>query len=211
MKSTLCALVALATISSASADIRIFNGTTDDIVVDVLSKAGQQRDVLIPARSFSPVIGAKNVPANTTEMVVYKDKSGNEIARDEYWSGCNYFFGYHSENSFRKDRVFYYDKSKNQNNLAYFINNTGSKLSTQYETADFQLEKSSVTGPDANAAGANKKNQAASAYIHMGEANATREVTFSSPIFSGPQKAPISAGGFYRLEAADGKLKVTKL
>ena len=68
-----------------------------------------------------------------------------------------------------------------------------------------------MTGPDANAAGANKKNQAASAFIHMGEANATREVTFSSPIFSGPQKAPISAGGFYLLEAADGKLKVTKL
>ena len=68
-----------------------------------------------------------------------------------------------------------------------------------------------MTGPDANAGGVHQKNQAVSSYIHMGEAKATREVTFSSPIFSGPQKAPISAGGFYRLEAADGKLKVTKL
>lgn len=211
MKKLFLTLIAFATVATASADIRIFNGTSDDIVVDVLSQHGQQRDVLIPARTLSPIIGAKRVPANTTEIVVYKDKNGNEIARDEYWSGSGFFFGYHSENSFRKDAVYSFKASDNRNDLAQIINNTGSKLETKYETPDFEIQESSIFGPDPYASGVHKKNLAASSFIHLGEANATREVTLNAPVFDGPQKANFKGGHVYLLEADDGKLKVTQV
>lgn len=211
MKKLLYTLLLLATIASASADIRIFNGTSDDIVVDVLSQHGQERDILIPARTFSGVIGAKRVPANTTEMVVYKDKGGNEIARDEYWSGSAFIFAYHSDDSFRKDAVYSFDKSQNRSDLVYFINNTGSPLQTKLETPDFQIQESSLYGPDPSASGVSKKNLALSGFLNFLESNASREVTFSAPVFDSPQKASFKSGNAYLLEAENGKLKVTQM
>ena len=211
MKKFLSGFLVLCTLGVASADIRLFNATSEDIVVDVLSKHGQERDVLIPARTFSPVLGAKRVPARTKEMVVYKTKDGNEISRDEYWSGSAYMFKYHSTDSFRRDEVFNFDKSENRNDLIHFINNTGSRMDTSYETPDFELEESFVYGPDANAYGATEKNVATYSYLNILEENGSREITFTAPIFDGPQKQNLTAGHVYLLEADNGALKATQV
>ncbi|MCA9780539.1 MAG: hypothetical protein KC800_27635 [Candidatus Eremiobacteraeota bacterium] len=211
MKKLLCALAVLASLSTASADIRIFNGTSEDFVIDVLSQAGQERDILVPARSFSKVVGAKNVPGNTTEMVVYKDKSGNEISRAEYYSGAASIFRYHSDTSFRRDELYSFNKDDNRQDMVIFVNNTRDKIATKWETPDFKIKESSVRGPDKYTNGVFLKNVVSFDHQQIGGNGATLEFTLTSPVFQGPQKAKFTGGHVYQLDSENGQLKVTQL
>ena len=211
MKTAITLILTLILFNSALADIRIFNGTSEDFKVDILSEHAQQRDVVIPARSLSGVLGAKGVPPRTEEIVVYKDMSGKEISRDKYWHGAVFLFGYHSESSFRRDKIYSFKTSDNSQTQARILNGTGKRVKISFEKPNFETEENTLLGLDSNAWGVWAKNVVREGLVDFREEGVSKEVTFTSEAFEGSQKATLTGGRLYFLDTVDGKFKLTQL
>ncbi|MBI3930159.1 MAG: hypothetical protein HY319_31775 [Armatimonadetes bacterium] len=185
----------------APAEVKLINGSGDDVVLDVLSQAGSAEDVSFSA-AVTPgtLVGPKAAPG-TAMMTVVKTE-GTEKYREGLESGNIYLLK--KWNPY----LFTYLGRIHKNELSGYsprvVNGVGQPVDYEVTYKDFQVSKSTLGGPDTNS------------NVTFGDLGMSRNpgevvsVTFSPADGGAPLKVDLKCGITYFLSrGADGNLAIT--
>lgn len=127
--------------TSAFAEIRLINGTGQELTIDVLHAEKQERDIKLSTdKTISKVYGVPLERNKSEEMVVVRDASGKELIREALQTD-----GIYAINNWGSGLIFNYSgrfKGASSNGSGMlFINATGKPLNYSTELADFSVRK----------------------------------------------------------------------
>ena len=197
----LFALFGLLASTSAFAEIRLINGTGQELTIDVLHAEKQERDIKLSTdKKLSKVYGVPLEKYKSEEMVVVRDASGKELIREALQTDNLYAINNWGDGLIFNNLGRFQGPSSDGSGLL-FINATGKPLSYATELADFSVRKgkgreprdlTSITFDD---------------IPNIGKEGEKRMVDLSV-VGSDVLKAEIVVGGLYFITKDDKTLKV---
>ena len=165
-------LTLLGTPSEAS--VRLFNGTDQPLVVDVLHADHQQRDVKLPVgTALSEKLGT-DLAQGETEMLVVRDATGKELVRKAVATDGIYALNARSGSVLPVFLGNFQNKVSNGDSL-FLVNSTGTELTYAIELADFTKREGKGGSPSRDHAVGILK------LAHIGKQGEERSLTLSTP------------------------------
>ncbi len=142
-------LIALGCAGSAGAEVKVINGTGQELVIDLLSQRGQVTDVKLPAQPTVELNVGPRSPALETEMLVVKSPDGAEQYRASVESGRIYVI--HRWNPYIYTYIGEYQGGQARDAHPRILNGTGIPVKADVSFADFTTSNDwTIPGPDQN-------------------------------------------------------------
>ena len=183
------------------AESRFINTTGKVLKIDVLSQAGQTKDVELSATpAFTEHIGAK-VGGRTQEMIVVKDASGKELMRQKMQPNALIGISMWGDDPTLTFLGYSQGDYNNEDDRPTIINASGGDVNYKLEYADFEVTESKISG---GALGSNNDSARADSIGSDRETGETIKTTFSSPQ-TGTMNVDLIAGNTYLLTSVGGK------
>ena len=189
---------------TASAEIRLINGTGQPLVVDVLHADKQERDIQLPVgKGISKTYGAP-LEKSKTEMLVVRDAAGKELFREAVQTDYIYAI-----NNWGSDRIIFNQVGRFQGQSSdstglQLVNTTGKTITYKTELADFSLREGK--GREARDAHHVWRDQVQ----NVGKEGETRKVTLSV-VGTEPLTTEMKVGTLYLLGRDGEALKLDVL
>lgn len=191
-------------VPTASAEIRLINGTGQPLVVDVLHAEKQERDIQLPVGKGISKVHGTPLERMKTEMLVVRDANGKELLREAVQTDYIYAI-----NNWGSDRVIFNQvgtfqgDSSNETGLQ-LVNATGKTITYKTELADFSLREGK--GREARDQHHVWKDEVA----NVGKQGEKRKVTLSI-VGADPIEVEMAVGTLYLLTKDGEKLKLDTL
>lgn len=189
--------------SPADAAVRLFNGTDQPLVVDILHADHQQRDVKLPVgTALSEKLGT-DLAQGETEMLVVRDASGKELVRKPVTTDGIYALNARSGSVLPTYLGNFQNEFSNGDSL-FLVNSTGAELQYAIELADFTKREGKGGSPSrAHAVGMIK-------LAHIGKQGEKRSLTLSAPGIE-PRDFDVTLGVPIQVTVVGGALELTPL
>ena len=196
-------LASFVPLASARAEIRVINGTGQDLVIDVLHPEKQERDIkLSTAKEISKTYGTP-LEKDKSEMLVVRDATGKELHRESVQTDGIYAINNWGSGFIVNHMGRFQGWTEDTSGLA-IINATGKTLSYKTELADFSLREGKGREPK------DIHSITKDGLVNIGKEGEKRSVELSV-IGSDTSKFDVVVGGLYFLTMDEKTLKLIKV